>query len=162
MSLPRPGFTLRRMMAAVGLLAVGLAQPRVTTLVVVLAVALLAVRRLWTRPRGDRSRAWAVPYFVTLVCLYLPFAWVLGDYPWDSYRRQWIGFWPVLPGLIAGMVGHPNDEMMFALSGALTLVLLAAFTALGSRGRAFLVVANGVLLIAAAFESWVAYQLFLF
>jgi hypothetical protein len=121
----------------------------------------LAARSLIARPTGGSAHPWAVPYLTTIACLYLPFAWVLGNYPWDTYRWHWIMLWPVLPGLVAGMFVHPNDHAMMQLSGATTVLLALVFTIFGALGRKALVVANGVLLLGAGLESWLAYQLFL-
>lgn len=149
-------------MIAVAIAALAFCDPQVTTLLVISATSLLAIRSLLIKPASERPRSWAVPFLVSLACLYLPFAWVLGDYPWDGYRWHWIKLSPVLPGLIAGMFVHPNDYAMTLISGAVTLTLLALFTMVGRSGRVGLVVGNGIALIGAGLESAVAYQLFLF
>src|SRR4051812_46441592 len=123
MRVPGVRFTLRRMMVGVAVLALALFDARLTTSLLLGTVAVLAVGSLLT----GRTRPWAVPYLVTLACLYLPFAWVLGDYPWDSYRWQWVKLWPVLPGLVAGLLFHPNDTAMTLVSGATAVLLVALF-----------------------------------
>ncbi|MFO0907086.1 MAG: hypothetical protein U0794_01750 [Isosphaeraceae bacterium] len=160
MSIPRVQITLWRMMALVALLAFGLAAPRATTLGVILTLAVFAVRRLLTRPRADR--AWAVAYLVALACLYLPFARTLGVVTWEPQRLRWIGYWPVLPGMVATEFLLPIEWVRIAEEAATSLLMLAAFTALGARGRAYLVVANGVLLLAAAYGSSLGDYLFWF
>jgi hypothetical protein len=149
------------MMAAVAVLALALFDAGLTTSLLLGTGAVLAVRSLVAGSADGRSRPWAVPYLVTLACLYLPFAWVLGDYPWDSYRWHWVELWPVLPGLVAGMVVHPNDLAMNLAAGATSVLLVLVFTTLGTSGRKALVVANGFALVGAGLESWLAYQLFL-
>jgi hypothetical protein len=161
MMTPQVRFTVRRMMAAVAVVALALFDARLTTLLLLAAGAVVAVRSLLAEPSGGRSRPWAVSYLVTLACLYLPFAWVLGAYPWDSYRWHWIKLWPVLPGLVAGVFVHPNDSAMTLVSGATSVFLVLLFTAVGTSGRKALVVANGVALVGAGLESWLAYKLFL-
>lgn len=158
----RVRFTLRGLMLGVVVIALILYSVPLTTLFLVLAGSILAIRVRLTEPIGGGSRRWAVPYLVTLACLYLPFAWVLGDYPWDDYRWHWIKLWPVLPGLIAGMLVHPNDSAMLALSGLATFLLIGLFTALGALGRRALVLASVLALSGAVLESMLAYQLFLF
>ena len=158
---PRLRFTVRRMMAAVAVIALAFFDARLTTFLVILTTSVVAICSLLAEPGGGRSRHWAVPYFVTLACLYLPFAWVIWDFPWDGYRWHWVKLWPVLPGLVAGMFAHPNDSAMALISGAVAVLLVALFTALGTSGRATLFVANGIALIGSGLESWLAYQLFL-
>jgi hypothetical protein len=146
-------------MTAVAVLAAALTSPCLATLAVLVIVAGFAVRSL--RRGGGRARGWAVPYFVTLGCLYLPFGWVVWEWPWDGYRRTWIQMWPVLPGLIGGMFVHPDDTLVLSVSGALSLALVALFTAVGRLGRRSLIVANAIALLGACLESQAAYALFL-
>jgi hypothetical protein len=148
-------------MVAVAVIAVALYNARLTTILLILIGSFVAIRSLIVEPSGGRSRRWAVSYFVTLACLYLPFAWVVWDYPWDSYRWGWIKLWPVLPGIIAGMLVHPSEYATNLLSGAMAVLLVALFTKLGSSGRAALIGSSGIALIGAVFESWFAYQLFI-
>lgn len=161
MRLTRLRFTVRRMMAAVAVIALALFDARVATFLVILTTSVIAIRSLVAEPSGGRSRPWVVPYFITLACLYLPFAWVIWDYPWDGYRWYWVKLWPVLPGLVAGMFVHPHDSAVALISGAVAVLLMALFTALGTSGRTALVAANGIALIGSGLESWLAYQLFL-
>ncbi|MFO0892585.1 MAG: hypothetical protein U0790_26015 [Isosphaeraceae bacterium] len=148
-------------MTAVAVIALALVDARLATLVVLAATSAVAIRNLLAGPSGGRSRRWAVPYFVTLGCLYLPFAWVIWGYPWDDYRWHWIKLWPVLPGLVAGMVFHPDDSAVARASGAAAVLLVALLTVLGSRRRAALLVVNGVALIGSGLESCLAYGLYL-
>lgn len=156
-----PRFTLGRSMAATAVIALALADARLATVLLLAAGCGIALWSLGAGRRDGRSRGRAVAYLATLACLYLPFAWVLGDYPWDGYRWHWIRLAPVLPGLPAGLVAHPNDRLENLVAGAATVLLVAAFTAWGSSGRKGLVAACGVALAAACAESWIAYQLFL-
>jgi hypothetical protein len=150
------------MMIAVAVVALACYDAQLTVFLLILATSAVAIRSRAAEPIGERSRHWAVPYFVTLACLYLPFLWVLWDYPWDSYRWTWVKLWPVLPGLVAGMFVHPNDLAMVRASAVTAALLVTVFTKLGSTGRAGLIVTNGLALIGAALESWFVYQLFLF
>lgn len=149
-----PRFTIRGLMIAVVALAMLLADPRLGALLLILtgAVAAFVTRK--------RSR-WAVPYVVTLACVYLPYSWlVLMDYPWNSYRWTWIALWPILPGLPAGMFFHPNDAVEFFVAGVAALALVLLFTRLGAMGRRSLIAASVVALLLEAEASFVAYQLF--
>jgi hypothetical protein len=150
------------MMAAVAILALALVDARLATLLFIVTGAAFAVRSLLAGPTAGRTRSWAVPYFVTLACVYLPYAWVLWDFPRDEYRLQWVKLWPVLPGLVAGTFVHPNDAAMTLVSGAVTVLLVVLFTRLGTRGRTALVVTNALALLGCGLGSWFAYQLFLF
>src|ERR1700761_7892938 len=117
-----PRFTIRGLMIAVVALALLLADPRLGTLLLILAGSVAA---FVTRKRGR----WAASYAVTLACVYLPYAWlVLIDYPWNSYRWTWVKLWPILPGLLAGMFFHPNDAVEFLVDGVATLALVLLFT----------------------------------
>jgi hypothetical protein len=148
-------------MAVVAVVALALIDPGLTTFLSILITSAVAIRSLLLEPVGARPRPWAIPYFVTLACLYSPFAWVVWDYPWDGYRWGWVKLWPVLPGLVAGMFAHPDDSAMTRISGAAAVLLVAVFTTLGRLGRAALVVSSLVALIGSGLESWVAYQLFI-
>jgi hypothetical protein len=160
MRVPRVRFTVQGMMAAVAVVALALFDTQLTMLLLLGTGAVLAVGSLLAERTGGRPRPWAVPYLVTLACLYLPFAWVLGDYPWDSYRWHWVKLWPVLPGLVAGLFVHRNDSAMTLVLGATSVLLVLLFTTLGTSGRKALVVANGLALVGSGLESWLAYQLF--
>ena len=60
---------------------------------------------------NDRATA---RILLVLFCLYAPYAWlVLIDYPWDSYRWQWIKMWPVLPGILVHL--NPTIHLLPAL-----------------------------------------------
>jgi hypothetical protein len=161
MRVARARFTVQQLMAAVAVFALALSDAQLTTFVLIVTGAVVAVRSLFAERTGGRSCRWAIPYFVTLACLYLPFAWVLCDYRWDSYRWHWVKLWPVLPGLVAGLFVHPNDYAMALISGTMAVFLIVLFTTLGTSGRKAMVVANGLALVGSALESWLAYQLFL-
>src|SRR5436309_2652787 len=104
MRLPHLQFTVRRMMFAVTVVAVALVRIELATLLLILAVSGLAIRSLLGGPTAARrSRPWAIPYLVTLACLYLPFGWVMWGTPsgrvmqgafFEDYRRAWFGTWP--------------------------------------------------------------------
>jgi hypothetical protein len=149
------------MMSAVVVIALALFDARLTTLLLILFGSVVAIRSFLAEPTGGRARRWGVAYFVSVSCLYLPFAWVLWDYPWDSYRWGWVKLWPVLPGIAAGMFVHPHDSLMTLVSGAVAILLVALFTTWGASGRVALVGANGIALIGSVMESWLAYQLFI-
>ena len=71
MRLPPVRFTVRRMMAAVAVIALALVSVELATSLLILAVSILAVRSRFVEPVGRRSRRWPIPYLVTLACLYL-------------------------------------------------------------------------------------------
>jgi len=153
MAMPR--LTIRNLMIAVALLALEMADARLAIVLLLLAGAAATLL--------PRNRRWAVPYFVTLSCLYLPFSWlVLINYPWDSYRWHWIQRWPTAPGLPAGLFFHSNQFVESFVAGMTTLGLIVLLTWVGARGLKSLIAANGVALILAAMVSLVAYQLFWF
>src|SRR4051812_11410556 len=169
MRLPPVRFTVRRMMAAVAVIALALVSVELATSLLILAVSILAVRSRFAEPVGRRSRRWAIPYLVTLACLYLPLGWVAWDHPWEEESR-WAGikFWPVSPGLSAGLFansfmsdgGYSPDERTIALvMSAGAVFRIAVFTWLGSLGRAAMVVANLIAVIATWLESSLLHEL---
>ena len=153
---------IRTIMAGVALIALALYAPILTTMLVLSVVSVLLIHSPRRDPVGSSVRSWALPYFVTLACLYLPFAWVLGDHPWDGYRQSWIRIWPILPGLIPGMLVHPNEAVEMVLCAVVSLALIVLFTSLGRRGRVSLIVSNTIALVGTTWESLVSYELFRF
>jgi len=150
-----PRLTIRNLMIAVAILALVMADARLATTLLLLAGAAATLL--------PRNRRWAVSYFVTLACLYLPFTWlILMNYPWDSYRWHWIHRWPLAPGLPAGLFFHSNQFVESFVAGMMTLGLVILLTWLGARGRKSFIAVNGLALILAGMESFVAYQLFWF
>jgi hypothetical protein len=149
-----PRFSIRHLMTAVAITALLISDPRIALVLLILAGSIASLQNRY-------RRRWAVPYFVTLACVYLPFSWlVLTDYPWGDYRWFWIKLWPVLPGLPAGMFFHPNDSVEFFVSGIVTVGVVVLLTRVGASGRKSLIVTNGIALILAAMDSFIAYQLF--
>ncbi len=52
---------------------------------------------------------------VLLPGIYVPYVWLLFDWPWDSYRLQWIALLWQIPGLVVEMVVHPLQDWLFEL-----------------------------------------------
>lgn len=176
MRLPPVRFTVRRMMAAVAVVALALVSVELATSLLILAVSILAVRSRFVEPVGRRSRRWAIPYLVTLACLYLPWGWVAWDHPWEESRWPWFKFWPVSPGFTAGLFANSymsaNSYMCYGeYSPAASTIALAMaagavfritiFTSLGSLGRAAMVVSSVIATLGAGLESWFAYPIYL-
>src|SRR5205823_749223 len=135
------------------------------TSLLILAVSILAVRSRFVEPVGRRSRRWPIPYLVTLACLYLPWAWVAWDHPWEESRWPWFKFWPVSPGFTAGLFANSymSDGASSPAASTIALVMaagavfrIAAFTSLGSLGRAAMVVSSVIATLGAGLESWFA------
>jgi hypothetical protein len=156
--------SMRGAMLAVALFALVLRWPESGTLALVLALAFVAAYRLFQAPMGSRARRWAESYLVTIACVYLPYSWVvLQDYPWNGYRWQWITLWPILPGLIPGMLcfSHTGSAFPFLMAG-FTGLIVALFTGLGSFGRRALAGSGTIALIGSIFLSRCTYEVFLF
>lgn len=106
-------------------------------------------------PRARRA------LLIILLCTYLPYAWLLGDYRWDGYRWGWIGMWPILPGLVPGMYflhGYGNLEFpCMALASVLFVAIATAAAA--RRGWVRLVTAAVVLAVSIA-NAWLAYAVY--
>lgn len=162
MQFSRLQFTVRGMMVAVVMTALAFCNPQLGTMLLIFSGAVFAVRSRLAASTAATSYHWSTAYLVSLASLYLPFAWVLGDYPWDDYRWHWIKLWPVLPGLVAGMLVHPNDYWVFLISGVVTVLLVLLLTVLGALSRRVLILTTAVTLIGSVLESCLAYQLFLF
>src|SRR5215216_1814008 len=78
---------------------------------------------------------------LTLACLYLPYAWlVTGGPPWHDYRLSWIKMWPILPGIMAGILTIPSrsNAIEFVAMGAMTVVGAGGFLLLAARSRRWL------------------------
>lgn len=149
-------------MIAVAAAALILWRVEVGVLILLAVLALRAGYLARTTPAGSHARRWANSYLVNLTCVYLPYGWVLGGYPWSSYRWDWITMWPVLPGLFAAMMIHPVDDRLERfVMGVAALLFLAFFTALGSLGRQSLVGAAAAALMGSAFFAWIAYAIYL-
>jgi hypothetical protein len=103
---------------------------------------------------------------LALACLYGPYAWlVLMDYPWDSYRWQWVRMWPLLPGmpvhLLPGVHRLPDSLGLVAM-GLTTTPLLLLVVLPAWQGRRWLAPVLVVVLLLSAATSWLDYHLFLF
>jgi hypothetical protein len=170
MRLPPVRFTVRRMMAAVAVVALALVSVELATSLLILAVSILAVRSRFVEPVGRRSRRWAIPYLITLTCLYLPWAWVAWDHPWEESRWPWFKSWPVSPGFTAGLSANsymsygeysPAESTIALIMAAGAVFRIAVFTSLGSLGRAAMVVSSVIASLGAGLESWFAYPIYL-
>src|SRR4051794_5676150 len=106
MRLPPVRFTVRRMMAAVAVVALALVSVELATSLLILAVSILAVRSRFVEPIGRRSRRGAIPYLVTLACLYLPWGWGAWDPPRGESRWLCFNFGPVPPGFPGGLFAN--------------------------------------------------------
>lgn len=111
-------------------------------------------------PRGPagagprRLPAWMCASLVALL-LWAPYAWLLLLPTVDeSYHRDWLGLWPVLPGLPAMMLARSfmdlgeNAERLPA--AAMTVGLYATLVLLARRGPRWLV---AVVLVGAAYGA---------
>jgi len=113
-------------------------------------------------PRGTRIRA-RVSWPLMLGAIYVPYAWLLAiGHVRDNYHQLWLKLWPILPGLIPGiLVGHTDTER-FAVMGGATGVLLAVLLLPFRWPRSpFLVIpiAAAVLMLS-ALNSYLAYALY--
>ena len=98
---------------------------------------------------------------VTLVCLYVPFSWlVLINYPWNDYEMFWLRLWPILPGFFAGIPFHPNDTASFTAMGIATAVLALVLIWLGSPGLRRLLLAAVIALLVSIPSSFAAHAVF--
>lgn len=91
----------------------------ITTLASKAIVAIYALTYLFGCWKTRRGMLFVFP------ALYLPYAWLLADWPWNAYRQQWIAMGWQLPGLVAEAPFRPLSELPFAL--LTSLVTLACF-----------------------------------
>jgi hypothetical protein len=111
----------------------------------------------------DSSRSARV--IVALACLYAPYAWLLGDFPWDSYRWTWIRMWPVLPALLIHMLPGVHllpDALGYVAMGLTTAPVLAIVVLAAWRSPRWSIPVSLTVLVLSVVNSWIAYQLFLF
>ncbi|WZO95985.1 hypothetical protein EP7_002958 [Isosphaeraceae bacterium EP7] len=77
--------------------------------------------------------------FTALLCLYAPYAWLaFTSHPLDAYRLHWIKMWPILPGLLVGVipaVHRQPDWVGFSAMGLATVSILGLVALLLSKGR---------------------------
>ena len=99
---------------------------------------------------------------LTLACVYLPYVWLLGDYPWHDYRLTWIKMWPVLPGLVTFFVvgPHGTNTLHFSAMGAMTVVALGLFLLLAARSRRWVPISTALALALSLANSWIAYAIY--
>ncbi len=78
---------------------------------------------------------------VLLVCVYAPYSWLLWiDYPWNEYRLTWLAQWPLLPGLVPGLLISSGVGIM-VFAGMFTVAFVVALVLFGTRSRPALVMA---------------------
>ena len=97
-----------------------------------------------------------------VVCAYLPYVWLLDDYPWHNYRWGWIGMWPILPGMIPGMYFfHGKHEVFeFPCMALATLVFVTIAATVVARRRWLLALTGLVVLGLSIANSFFAYAAF--
>ena len=100
---------------------------------------------------------------LTLACLYLPYAWlVLGGWPWHDYRVSWIKMWPILPGIMAGIltIPHGSNAVQYAAMGAMTAVGAGGFLLLAARSGRWVPIPTILALALSILNSWIAYAIY--
>jgi len=153
-----PRFRIRTLMIAVAAVACFIADASLATLVLLVAASGVALRTLvCQRVVSAPARRRPTAYLLTLAFLYVPFGWVLWEWCWDRRQVFWLQLWPVLPGFVAGLFAHPDDTAMTRIAGGTSLLIIAAFTALGSSGRAALMISSLVALLGACLASYLVY-----
>lgn len=121
-----------------------------------------------------RRRSLLVSGIIMAVVMHAPYAWLLFmDYPWNSYRWQWIRMWPSLPLLLVSSLSgvrrvlnkwvhaDVDDPLGTLLLSALSLLLLYGLMRLGARGRWWLIITAAVLLVLSSANSYILHGLFL-
>ena len=117
-------------------------------------------------PRPPRRPPFWWQLAFTVACMYLPYAWlVMGHFPWGNwgdYRWQWIRMWPVLPGLMMGvLIGpHASHATLVVAMGMMTVPAVGLFLLLAARSRRWLPVTTLLALALSALNSWIAYGIY--
>ncbi len=160
--MPTFHMTVGRWLIVVAIIAVGLVHVALGVFVFVFVLAGLALLCLAARPINPDSARWAKSYLLTIACLYLPYGWlIVQDYPWNSYHWYWIRLWPVLPGLLGGLLIHPIEETAERMvMAAITVVMIAGFSSLGSLSRSARIGMSAVAFVGSCVLSYVAYSVF--
>src|SRR5271166_617486 len=103
---------------------------------------------------------------LVLGCLYAPYGWlVLIDYPWNSYRWQWIKMWLVLPGilvLVSQTIHLLPDWIGFLIMGAVSCGIVVLSTVLAARSKRSAIIVSIVVGLLSCENSWISYRLFLY
>ena len=105
--------------------------------------------------------AWA-SWPLMLAVVYLPYSWLLLEYPWGDYRLSWIKLWPALPGLLVGVVAHGRDAVQFTLMAVFSAAVVATLLFAFRRPRRPLTVLStaATILILSGLNSCIAHAVF--
>jgi hypothetical protein len=119
-------------------------------------------------PAHKMPKRWVLG--LVLLVIYAPYCWLIFmDYPWDSYRWQWMRMWPVLPGFVIyfltavcvprSWLPQWTGASLYVLASVLTVLFLTGviFGLLRLR-RGFWPVVAGVFVLSCLF-GLIAYSL---
>ena len=101
-----------------------------------------------------------VALLVVLPFMYLPYLWLLDDYPWHSYRWGWIGMWPILPGLLPAAIFLHNHFLAYPCIVVVTIGAITVATLVGARRNWLLGLTCLIVLALSIVNSCFAYALF--
>ncbi|MBC8351590.1 MAG: hypothetical protein H8E66_06355 [Planctomycetes bacterium] len=104
-----------------------------------------------TQLAGGQGRLSRRRFGVIVLALYAPFVWVVNG--------GWIGTWPVLPGLLAGMF-FKNYGYGGVVSGVNTILLLMSLQLIGMRFRSGVLLSVVGALVISSLTSYFAYHAF--
>ena len=151
----RPQYDMQFLLTALSLSALWLSLWGITTLASKTLLAIYGLTYLFGCWKTRRAMLFVSP------ALYLPYVWLITDWPWDAYRRQWIAMGWQLPGLLAEAPWHPLPEVPFAIVTSLVTLgcfFTAIFAARPSLKAAW--ITSLVVLLLSIGNSFVCYSLF--
>lgn len=111
----RPQFNLRFLFLAMILAAVWTSLTFVQNPGSLVVLAIVMLTWLFGCPRTKYAT------LLTAIAMLLPFIWlVMIDYPWNEYRRMWIGMWGHGFGIIPAKFLTKQDSWLVFVAAALT------------------------------------------
>ncbi len=152
----RPPLDLRLLFTAMLLAALWSSLVAITSVSSKVVLAIMALTYLFGCWKTRRAVLYLFP------AMYLPyFLWLLGDWPSDEYRQQWIAALWHLPGMLAGSLIYPPNVPTFQIISS--LATLSLFFALLVPARISTQAArntSGIVILISLLNGLVVYQLF--
>lgn len=151
----RPQLNLRFLLTALTIAALWLSLFWVTSIASKVLLAIYGLTYLFGCWKTRRAVLMLLP------AMYVPYAWLLDDWPWSEYQRQWIAIVWHLPGILAEVATHPSGKVVLAVVTSLaTLVVFfcSIFAARRSLRSAWITCL--VVCLASAANSLLSYALF--
>lgn len=114
----RPQFNLRFLFTALTIAALWLSLFWFTSIASQVLLAIYGLTYLFGCWKTRRAVLMLLP------AMYVPYAWLLKDWPWSDYQRQWIAMVWQLPGILAEVAIHPSGKVVFGVVTSLATLMV--------------------------------------